>query len=134
VDGFLALVDSNRDETVSLEQALVHIPSVNTGFMPTGDETAVCEYIRRQLSKDGIQAKDLDAIPGRGMVRQARHEWLNVASFAERRRWSAGVLFRTRASAATDYAQSSMTEVRPWPGAAQPVASSRKTWRRRRQS
>ena len=36
-------VDEAENDIVALEQALVRIPSVNTGFMPTGDETPVCE-------------------------------------------------------------------------------------------
>lgn len=83
LDGLLALVDSSRDEIVSLEQALVHIPSVNTGFMPTGDETAVCEYIRQQLAEDGIQAEILEAVPGRG----------NLIARLEGRSGRAGLMF-----------------------------------------
>ena len=45
LDGMLKQVDLLREELVNLEQALVRIPSVNTGFMPTGNETPVCEYI-----------------------------------------------------------------------------------------
>ncbi len=59
-------VDSSHDEVVALEQALVRIPSVNTGFMPTGNETPVCEYIRDWLAEDGIQSEILEASPNRG--------------------------------------------------------------------
>ena len=45
LDELLAQVDGARDEIIALEQALVRIPSVNTGFMPTGDET-VCALTR----------------------------------------------------------------------------------------
>ena len=41
-----AQIDSMEDEIIALHRDLVKIPSVNTGFMPTGDETPVCEYIR----------------------------------------------------------------------------------------
>ena len=51
-----------------LEQALVRIPSVNTGFMPTGDETPVCEYIRGWLAEDGIQSEILGRTPERGNI------------------------------------------------------------------
>ena len=47
-------VDGLTQEIVELEQALVRIPSVNTGAMPTGNETAVAEYIRDWLGKEGI--------------------------------------------------------------------------------
>ena len=64
----LAQVDSSRDEIVALEQALVRIPSVNTGFMPTGDETPVCEYIRDWLAEDGIPSEILESSPNRGNI------------------------------------------------------------------
>ena len=41
LDQMLQQIDDLEDELVALEQALVKIPSVNTGFMPTGDETPV---------------------------------------------------------------------------------------------
>ena len=39
-------VDNHIDEIIELEQELVKIESVNTGSMPTGNETEACEYIR----------------------------------------------------------------------------------------
>ena len=66
LDNLLAQVDSSRDEIISLERALVQIPSVNTGFVPTGNESAVCEFIQQRLSEDGIQAEILESAPGRG--------------------------------------------------------------------
>ena len=63
-----AQVDAQRDEIIDLEQALVRIPSVNTGFMPTGDETPVCEYIRDWLDEDGIQSEILGRTPERGNI------------------------------------------------------------------
>ena len=62
----LAQVDSARDDIIALEQALVRIPTVNTGFMPTGDESLVCEYVKEWLSMDGIECQILEAAPGRG--------------------------------------------------------------------
>ena len=50
----LLQVEASRDEILALEQALVKIPSVNTGFMPTGDETPVCAYSRDWLAEDGV--------------------------------------------------------------------------------
>ena len=64
----LRKIDGLRDEIVRLEQDLVRIPSVNTGFMPTGNETAVAEYIRDFLAKDGIVSEMLESAPGRGSV------------------------------------------------------------------
>ena len=46
IDDLLDQTDSARGEIVELEQALVRIPSVNSGFMPTGNETPVCELAR----------------------------------------------------------------------------------------
>ena len=63
-----AQVDEQRAEIIALEQALVRIPSVNSGFMPTGDETPVCEYIRDWLAEDGIQSEILGRTPERGNI------------------------------------------------------------------
>lgn len=62
----LAQVDTAKEEIISLEQALVRIPSVNTGFMPTGNETPVCEFARDRLTEDGIRADILESAPNRG--------------------------------------------------------------------
>ncbi|MDA1348352.1 MAG: M20/M25/M40 family metallo-hydrolase [Chloroflexi bacterium] len=63
-----AQIDSVESEIVSLERDLVRIPSVNTGSMPTGDETAVCEYIRDWLAEDGIPSEILGKVPERGNI------------------------------------------------------------------
>lgn len=68
LDELFAQVDAQRDEIVALEQELVKIPSVNTGFMPTGNETPVCEYIRDWLAEDGIASEILEATPNRGNI------------------------------------------------------------------
>ena len=68
LEELFAQVDAQRKEIVALEQALVRIPSVNTGFMPTGDETPVCEYIRDWLAEDGIQSEILGRTPERGNI------------------------------------------------------------------
>lgn len=62
----LAQVDANYQEIISLEQALVRIPSVNTGFMPAGDETLVCNFASKLLAEDGIDSQVLESAPGRG--------------------------------------------------------------------
>ncbi len=62
----LLQVEASRHEILALERALVKIPSVNTGFMPTGDETPVCEYIRDWLAEDGVEAEILESAPNRG--------------------------------------------------------------------
>ena len=68
LEELFAQVDAQRDEIIALEQTLVRIPSVNTGFMPTGDETPVCEYIRDWLAEDGIQSEILGRVPNRGNI------------------------------------------------------------------
>ena len=83
LDELLSQVDGVQDDVIALEQALVRIPSVNTGFMPTGDETPVCEYIRDWLAQDGIEAEILEAAPNRG----------NLIATLEGRSGSAGLMF-----------------------------------------
>ena len=59
-------VDEMRDEIVALEQEMVRIPTVNTGFMPTGNETELCRYVERWLAEDGVGCEIIEAAPGRG--------------------------------------------------------------------
>ena len=61
-------IDAMTDEIVQLHQELVRIPSVNTGAMPTGDETPVCEYVRDWLAEDGIESEILGRTPERGNI------------------------------------------------------------------
>ena len=63
-----AQIDSMEDEIIALHRDLVKIPSVNTGFMPTGDETPVCEYVRDFLAEDGIESEILGRTPERGNI------------------------------------------------------------------
>ena len=72
-------IDGAADEITRLHQDLVRIPSVNTGFMPTGDETAVCEYVRDWLAEDGISSEILGRVPERGNI-IARIEGRNPAA------------------------------------------------------
>ncbi|CAI8055997.1 Probable succinyl-diaminopimelate desuccinylase [Geodia barretti] len=78
-----AQVDSMQDEVIALERALVQIPSVNTGFMPTGDETPVCELARDFLAGDGIDSEILESAPNRG----------NLIARLEGRSGQAGLMF-----------------------------------------
>jgi len=66
IDHMLEQVDAMSTELVQLEQDLIKIPSVNTGTMPTGNETEVCNYIKKWLTKYGIQSEILEATPNRG--------------------------------------------------------------------
>ena len=76
-------VDAARDDIIALEQALVRIPSVNTGFMPTGDETPVCELARDFLAQDGVRSEILESAPNRG----------NLIARLEGRSGQAGLMF-----------------------------------------
>ena len=76
-------VDEARDDIIALEQALVRIPSVNTGFMPTGDETPVCELARDFLREDDIESEILESAPNRG----------NLIARLEGRSGQAGLMF-----------------------------------------
>ena len=62
---------------------LVQIPSVNTGAMPTGNETPVCEFVRDWLAEDGVTSEILGADPDRG----------NIIARLEGRSGEAGLMF-----------------------------------------
>ena len=66
LENLLDQVDELRDEIVALEQDLVRIPTVNTGSMPTGNETEVCQYMKDWLAVDGIDSEIIESAPGRG--------------------------------------------------------------------
>ena len=83
IQELFAQVDGSLDDIIALEQALVRLPSVNTGFMPTGDETPVCELARDFLAGDGIQSEILESAPNRG----------NLIARMEGRSGKAGLLF-----------------------------------------
>ena len=67
-NNLLSQVDDIHDEIITLEQDLVKIPSVNTGKMPTGNETQVCEYIHKWLKKHDISSEIIESVPGRGNI------------------------------------------------------------------
>ena len=56
LQSLLDQVDQATNEIVEFHQSLVRIPTVNTGFMPTGDETDVAVYIKDWLAKEGIDS------------------------------------------------------------------------------
>ena len=68
LQSLLDQVESSTNEIVELEQALVRIPSVNTGFMPTGNETEVAEFIRDWISQTGLDSEILSRHPDRGNI------------------------------------------------------------------
>lgn len=62
-------VDASAAEIVELERDLVRIPSVNTGAMPTGNETPVAEYVRDWLYTESItDTRILARDPDRGNI------------------------------------------------------------------
>ena len=66
LESLLDQVDEMRDEIVSLEQDMVRLPTVNTGVMPTGNETELCRYIEKWLAEDGIESETSESAPDRG--------------------------------------------------------------------
>ncbi len=68
LQSLLDQVESATNEIVELEQSLVRIPSVNTGFMPTGNETAVAEFVRDWLDEEGFSSEILARDPDRGNI------------------------------------------------------------------
>ena len=66
LEELLASVEAAREEIVALCQALVRVPSINTGVMPTGDETPAAIVLRDKLAADGIAADILESAPNRG--------------------------------------------------------------------
>ena len=66
IQSLMNKIDEQREDLISLHQELVKIPSVNTGFMPTGNETAVCNFVKDWLKKHGIESEILARDPDRG--------------------------------------------------------------------
>jgi acetylornithine deacetylase/succinyl-diaminopimelate desuccinylase-like protein len=64
-DLFKAAADC-EGELVEFHRDLVKIPTINTGIMPTGNETEACKFVQRKLAAEGIDAEILEAAPGRG--------------------------------------------------------------------
>jgi acetylornithine deacetylase/succinyl-diaminopimelate desuccinylase-like protein len=64
----LAAVDAARDEIIGLAQSLVRFESVNTGVMPTGNETPAAEFLRGVYAAEGIASEVVESAPGRGNV------------------------------------------------------------------
>ena len=66
LEKLLSDIDNNQEELVELHRSLVQIPSVNTGFMPTGNETDVCEFAKEWLDNFSIDSQILGMVPERG--------------------------------------------------------------------
>lgn len=48
--------EAAADELLQTLRDLIRIPTVNTGSMPTGHELAACDYVKRKLAADGVEA------------------------------------------------------------------------------
>jgi acetylornithine deacetylase/succinyl-diaminopimelate desuccinylase-like protein len=66
LDSLLAQVEPLRETIVRFHQDIVRIATVNTGEMPTGDETPCCEYLKQRLTEEGIDSEILESAPNRG--------------------------------------------------------------------
>ncbi len=66
LDELLSKAEESRAEIIALEQALVRIPTINTGVMPTGNETALCHYLQDKLAEEEIASDILESAPRRG--------------------------------------------------------------------
>ena len=66
LNSLLSQVDQNFDELLNLHRELVRIPSVNTGFMPTGNETEAADYAKQWLAQRGISSEILESDRDRG--------------------------------------------------------------------
>ena len=83
LDELLTQVDVSVDDVLALHRDLVAIQSVNTGSMPTGNESQVCELVRDWLAEDGIRSEILGAHRDRG----------NIIARLEGRTGDAGLMF-----------------------------------------
>ncbi len=66
LDQLIEETDRLRDEIVELHQELVRIPTVNTGVMPTGNETELCQFLKKKLDAEGISSEIIEGVPTRG--------------------------------------------------------------------
>ena len=68
VDQLLEKAEDSQEELVSLAQDLIRVKTVNTGIMPTGNETEACIVIRNKLKKEAIESSIIESVPGRGSI------------------------------------------------------------------
>ena len=62
-------VDASAAEIVELERDMIKIPTLNTGVMPTGNETPLAEFIQNWLHQEGItNTQILARDPERGNI------------------------------------------------------------------
>lgn len=66
LEELLRQVDAAKEEIVGLERSLVRFPTINTGRMPTGNETPLAEFLARKLEEESIPTQVVESAPGRG--------------------------------------------------------------------
>jgi acetylornithine deacetylase/succinyl-diaminopimelate desuccinylase-like protein len=66
LDRLMIRVEEARDELVALHQALVRIPTVNTGASDSGHESEVCRLLEQRFDAEGIPSLTLESAPSRG--------------------------------------------------------------------
>lgn len=66
LEELLQQVEAAKEEVVELERALVRFPTVNTGRMPTGNETPLAEFLAAKLEEESIPAQVVESAPERG--------------------------------------------------------------------
>ena len=46
----------------------MRIPTINTGVMPTGNETELCQFMKKKLDAEGIDSEIIEGVPTRGNI------------------------------------------------------------------
>ena len=64
----MTMVEEATDELVGLHQALVRIPTVNTGAPDSGNEIEVCRLLEARFKAEGISSLILESAPSRGSL------------------------------------------------------------------
>jgi acetylornithine deacetylase/succinyl-diaminopimelate desuccinylase-like protein len=77
IQRLMAMVEDATDELVALHQALVRIPTVNTGAPDSGNEIEACRLLESRFKAEGIPSLILESAPSRGNL---------LASIGEQRR------------------------------------------------
>ena len=72
LNDLLNQADAAGDDILALEQALVRIETVNTGSMPTGNETRACAFVSDWLGREGSESETPRLTPERGTITSRR--------------------------------------------------------------
>jgi acetylornithine deacetylase/succinyl-diaminopimelate desuccinylase-like protein len=66
LDRLMGMVEDSSDELVELLQALVRIPTINTGAPDSGNEIEACRLLEERFKAEGIPSLVLESAPSRG--------------------------------------------------------------------